>query len=165
MALQTAGVRCPIIGAGWSGVRPDRWPVEAVSALHADLAAQNCGHAARPQGQSGVKVFNDLGFGGYLIYAAPQTRVYIDDRCELYGDYGLREYERLAREPALIDALALYDDIPYALTRAHSGFDGHFAASPFWKLLHRDATAALYARTQATASAKSPRPWSGGGRE
>ena len=101
-----------------------------------------------------VKVFNDLDFGGYLIYAAPQARVYIDDRCELYRDDGLLQYERFTRNPELIDAFAAYEDVPYALTKSGSRFDRHFRGSPAWELLHRDATAALYARQPQFADAK-----------
>lgn len=136
LLLQAVHLPLPILGAGWSRLSPDRWPVEAV-----DVLRQRAAGDVAP-----VKVFNDLGLGGYLIYAAPETRVYIDDRCELYGDEGLLQYERFTREPASLDAFAACENVPYALTKCGTRFDKHFRASPAWRLLHRDATAALYER-------------------
>ncbi|MBN2563735.1 MAG: hypothetical protein JXQ75_22690 [Phycisphaerae bacterium] len=95
-----------------------------------------------------VKVFNDLGLGGYLIFASPQVQIYIDDRCELYRDDGLLQYSSFLRTPESIDAFAAYEDIGLALTRSRSRFDEHFAASPAWTTLYRDATASLYTRVE-----------------
>ena len=73
--IQAAGIRCPLIGAGWCRLDPTYWPVEATKVLREHLAT-------RPEDR---RVFNDMLFGGYLIYNAPESRVYIDDRCELFS--------------------------------------------------------------------------------
>jgi hypothetical protein len=41
--------------------------------------------------QPGQPLFNDLAYGGFLIYYT-QLRVFLDDRCELYGDDFLADY-------------------------------------------------------------------------
>src|SRR5207248_348962 len=40
----------------------------------------------------GTPIFNDMLFGGFLIYFTPDLKVFVDDRCELYGDRWLGEY-------------------------------------------------------------------------
>lgn len=144
VVLQAAGTRCPVLGAGWSALSPAQWPIRAVAALRANLPPRD-----RP-----ARVFNHLGYGGYLIFAAPETRVYIDDRCELYRDDGMLRYARLAADPRAVDALAVYDGIDFALVRAGSSFDRHFSRGGWWRLLHRDETAALFARLPAAVAGR-----------
>ena len=62
--VQAAGIRCPLIGAGWCRLDPTYWPVEATRVLREHLVA-------RPEDR---RVFNDMLFGGYLIYNAPEAR-------------------------------------------------------------------------------------------
>ena len=40
----------------------------------------------------GTRIFNDANLGGYLIYHAPSLKIFMDDRCELYGDDWIRDY-------------------------------------------------------------------------
>ena len=40
----------------------------------------------------GTPIFNDANLGGYLIYHAPSLKIFMDDRCELYGDDWIRTY-------------------------------------------------------------------------
>src|SRR5207237_8033198 len=40
----------------------------------------------------GTRIVNDAKLGGYLIYHAPSLKIFMDDRCELYGDDWLRAY-------------------------------------------------------------------------
>ncbi len=79
-ALQAARLPVPVIGAGWVRFDPDFVPV--------DLNAAVREHLDRP----GVRVFNDANLGGYLIYFAPNAKVFMDDRCELYGDDWIESY-------------------------------------------------------------------------
>ena len=138
LALQANAVACPLIGARWSRLDPACWPVEATQELRRQIG----------RGGSGRKVFNDLGMGGYLIYAAPETHIYIDDRCELHRDDGLLQYEQFSTKPELIDAFAAYEGIDWALTKTGSRFDRHFAVTQHWRQLHRDTTASLYGRVK-----------------
>jgi hypothetical protein len=39
-----------------------------------------------------VRLFNDANLGGYLIYHAPAVKIFMDDRCELYGDEWIKHY-------------------------------------------------------------------------
>jgi hypothetical protein len=105
------------------------FPVEAVA-------------RARAAGISGP-VFNEFAWGGYLLYAWPEQKVFIDGQTDFYGEQLTREYatiretgtgwqEALARRG--VELMLLPPDAP--LVRALS-------RSPSWKVQHLDATAAL----------------------
>jgi hypothetical protein len=93
-----------------------------------------------------ARVFNDMRFGGYLIYSVPGTRVYIDDRCELYGDAALRRYHEILARPELFEGLAASDEIDLALIRRGSRLDRRLEADPGWRPLASDPVGSLYER-------------------
>jgi hypothetical protein len=136
LAVQSAGLRLPLIGAGWARINPDDWPVQSTRRL-ADLAARS---------ETPLRVFNDMLFGGFLTYASPRLRIAIDDRCELHRDDGLRRYLDLRDHPASFEAMTLYDGARYALVERGSRLDRYLAASVRWKSLCREPSAALYER-------------------
>jgi hypothetical protein len=116
----------PLVQAGFD---PSAFPVEAVA-------------RARAAGLSGP-IFNEFAWGGYLLYAWPEQRVFIDGQTDFYGEQLAREYatiretgagwqEALARRG--VELMLLPPDAP--LVRALS-------RSPAWKMQHLDATAAL----------------------
>lgn len=89
LVVQGAGLPLPYVGRNWVRLDPRSCPVDLLPELH---HLESCEPAGTP-------VFNEMLFGGFLIYHTPGLRVFIDDRCELYGDDGLMAY-----------ALALRDD-------------------------------------------------------
>ncbi len=139
LLLQGSGIRCPLVGSGWARLDDDVWPVEAAEALRTQLGG----------GSSNGRVFNDMLYGGYLIYHVPAARVFIDDRCELYGDWGLTQYASIHRRPALLDGPAIRDGIAYALVQTGSRADRYLNRTPGWEPLHHDPTASLYHRRAA----------------
>lgn len=144
--LKTAGASVPVIGANWANVSDRHWPVAAVDA--ARRAARSILRDADSAygDHEPVRVFNDLGFGGYLIYFAPELPVYIDDRCELYGDAGLRRYREIVSHPELFVGLADYDGINLAIVRRGTKLDWHLSSDTGWRSVHRDDVAAVYCR-------------------
>ncbi len=97
VVLQLAGVHVPVLGRGWATLDRRYWPVN----LLPELRAYEREH---PQG---TPIFNEMLFGGFLIYHTPGLRVFIDDRCEIYGDEGLLAYaEALDHNPAQVDRWA-----------------------------------------------------------
>jgi hypothetical protein len=134
-SLQCAGLRIPLIGAGWCRADPSYWPVKTAAVLREEIDR-------RP----GARVFNDMLFGGYLVYAVPSAKVFIDDRCELYGDQSLVRYMRLCSNAGLFNAVAAYDDIHYALVMADSPLDRRLASDPTWTRLSAETSASLYRR-------------------
>ena len=127
-----------------TGFPPDQFPVAAYSHI--------------PQG---ARLFASDKFGGYLIYrAAGSRKVFFDGRSDLYGADFLKQYGRLVQaRPGWSEIWARYrfthallpNDAPLASALQQSG----------WRVVYRDQTATLLARTDA-APPTEPRPLESG---
>lgn len=138
LALQLGRVPVPVLGHGWARLDPGYWPVELLPELRAY-------EASHPQGAA---VFNDMLFGGFLIYYTPGLHAFIDDRCEVHGDQRLSEYHRaLGGETALFDGWAEQYDLEIALSVPGSPFDRYLRESPDWRLVRETGAASLYRRS------------------
>ena len=145
IVLQVREVRTPVIGHGWARLDPSYWPVELLPDLQ-ELAASV---------PDGTPIFNEYLYGGFLIYHTPKLRVFVDDRCELYGDKWLFDFvhgEWQDTHPEMDS-----DALQFALTRTGSGFDHYFrhqfivarrtgARFPRWMVVRQTETATLYRR-------------------
>jgi hypothetical protein len=137
LVLQLAGARVPVLGRGWATLDRRYWPVD----LLPELRAYEREHS------QGTPIFNELLFGGFLIYHTPGLRVFIDDRCELYGDEGLLAYaEALERDPARVDRWANDYGFDLALAATGSGFDRYLRQARGWTLVRETEAACLYRR-------------------
>lgn len=135
--LQSQGISAPLMGANWASLSQNYWPVKAVPQLRQAIA------------ESGdPRVFNKMTFGGYLIYAVPEAKVFIDDRCELYGDDFLMQYESLMRNPKEFDLVAGKWPFGFAFVSARSKLAAYLANHADWQELYKDDTSSLYARRQ-----------------
>jgi hypothetical protein len=127
----------PVVGHGWARLDPELWPTELLPELR------------RQAEQKPVKrIFNEYAFGGFLIYYTPEIPVYVDDRCELFGDQWLYEYVRAEANPGpyLEEQQRKYGLFELALTQTGSGYERYFEDSEEWIALSRTATATLYER-------------------
>jgi hypothetical protein len=139
LVLQLTGVRCPVLGRGWAALDRGYWPIDLLPELRAY-------EKSRPDG---TPIFNEMLFGGFLIYYTPGLRVFIDDRCELYGDQGLLAYATArARDPARLDRWAREFGFELALTESGSGFDRYLRRAHGWALARETAPASLFRRTE-----------------
>ena len=139
LVLQIGGRPAPLMGAGWVRFSPERWPMGLLPKLQ----------AVSSQCPEGVKIFNDLDFGGWLIYFTPGFRVFIDDRCALYGEEFLAAYEESRRHrPAQLDQWQQEYGFLWALVRRESSWDRYLARQPHWQCLGRDQAAAWYQRRE-----------------
>ena len=141
-ALKVGGVSASFLGAGWVNLASDVAPVEALPTLRAYAADHRPGQA----------IFNDMNFGGFVIHFLPTLKVYIDDRCELLRDAGMREYFELMGDPRRIEALADRYGLELALVTTDSPthpspFDRYLSASPRWCRVHADRVATVYRRS------------------
>jgi hypothetical protein len=138
LVLQVTRVPLPLVGAGWARLDPDHWPVGLLPELRRWENAE----------PGGTPIFNEYALGGFLIYATPGFRVFIDDRCEVYGDRGLAEYARAEwRDTA--EVMADWERryrFDYALTWRGSRFDRHCEQSDGWVLVGRTSGACFYRR-------------------
>ena len=135
LAFEIARVPLPVLGHGWARLDPTYWPME----LLPDLQAFERAHP------DGAPIFNEMLFGGFLIYHTPGLHAFIDDRCELQGDARLRDYRR-----AILGETQFYDDwarqygFEIALSVTGSGFDRYLRDSPHWELVRETRPASLY---------------------
>ena len=133
--LQATGVRAPILGRGWVQLDPKHWPVELLPELR----------QAEREHPEGTRIFNDFLYGGFLIYYTPGLKVFIDDRCELYGDEWLTQFSEAVRShPERIDRWQETYRFPYALVARGTAFDRYLGQSRRWSVVKRTGTATLY---------------------
>ena len=136
LTLQTLNISFPILGKGWARFDPAEWPVE----LHSELQKINDKTTL-----SDRQIFNDLHFGGFLIYYTPNLKIFIDDRCPLYGSNFLLAYDAARNNnPQQIDLWQNQYHFRYALVQAGGPFDRHLQQSGHWTMLGRSAAATLF---------------------
>jgi len=137
LLLQAGGVRVPVVGRGWARHDPQQWPVGLLPQLKAIEQAN----------APATRVFNDLPLGGFLIFHAPRLRVFIDDRCALYGAGLLRAYDHARRlAPERIDQWQRRYGFRYALVETNTPFDRYLGMHGRWRLVVRTDSGALYER-------------------
>ncbi|HEX7362825.1 MAG TPA: hypothetical protein VF283_20230 [Bryobacteraceae bacterium] len=101
-------------------------------------------------GASG-RMLNEYAYGGYLIWAAPKGKVFIDGRCDLYDHAGvLAEYIKWATLQE--DPRVLLDKyrISLCLLPKNARIARVIPLLPGWKSIYSDDTAVVFARTTAT---------------
>ena len=141
VALQAFRLPIPLVGHGWARENPDIWPVALLDELQAR-------QYERPEG---TRIFNEYALGGFLIYHARGYRVFVDDRCELFGDAWLSEFldaPQSAPGEYIEESQKKYGSFDYALVYASDepSFYSYFQQSPSWVEIKRSATEVLYRR-------------------
>ena len=139
VALQAARVSVPFVGSGWAEHSAKQWPVEVLDVLKAN----------EPGVGEPNQIFNDYIDGGYIIYHAPGYKVFVDDRCEVFGGPWLVEFVKAGQSNtamAMEKWQAAYGKFDFALTRTGTGFDDYFKTAPGWGCLKRGEKAAFYKR-------------------
>jgi hypothetical protein len=139
LCLQTTKIPLPVIGSGWAGPDSSHWPLELLGKL-TKLNEKTI--------MPGERIFNDLKFGGFLIYHAPNMKIFIDDRCPLYGTGFLTEYDDARRaNPQQIDLWQQQYGFKYALVESGNPFDLYLQRSGSWTVVGRSGAAVLYRST------------------
>jgi len=139
LLLQVNRVPVPLVGSGWAVHDPRHWPVELLDVLKAN----------EPHAAAGNRLFNDYIDGGFVIYHAPGYKVFVDDRCEVFGGDWLLAFVRAGSEDtagAVGKWERDYGRFDFALTRTGTGFDQYFKATPGWECVKRTDTASFYKR-------------------
>jgi hypothetical protein len=135
LACQVIGVSMPVFGAGWARLDPAQWPMEILPQLR----------QYEQEHPPGTPIFNEMLFGGFLIYYTPALRVFIDDRCELYGDEGLLEYaDALVNAPRRVDEWRDLHGFDAALTIENSPFDRYLKTAHGWNLVAKSDAGNFY---------------------
>jgi hypothetical protein len=103
---------------------------------------------AREQQVEG-KIFHDFVWGGYMLYAWPEQKVFIDGGTDFYGPDLLRAYmDAASLRPGWRDSFAAWD-IRYALVAPTTTFAHELLRQPGWSVRDCDATAVLIERGRA----------------
>ncbi len=135
VVVVAAAIVVQLVGRGWARFDTDVCPMELLPTIEEI-------NRSSPEGE---RVFNDMRFGGFLIYHAPRLRIFIDDRCPLYGTEFLSAYQRAQNEePAQLDHWREEYGFRYALVASGGRFDEYLSTAAGWKLVERARAAALY---------------------
>ena len=83
-------------------------------------------------------MYNDANLGGYMIWFHPDQKVFMDDRCELYGDDWMWEYvQAITKHPERIEGWADRWGFDRALVQCDAKkplkLESYLAASPRWR--------------------------------
>lgn len=165
--LLAAPIVCRIVAGWWDGYDPRKdqplgnaaliaiaigtclWQFPPQRDLQQRIAATQpvqAVAAVRRLGLSGPMI-NDYTWGGYLIWALPEHKVFIDGRADLYAPLGIMsQYKRwalLQEDPALL--LHKYA-IRFCLIRRSSPVAQALRYMPSWRRVHEDAVAVVYVR-------------------
>ncbi len=122
----------PSTAQRWVKLDPSYWPVEVLPELK----------TIQQEVPRGTPIFNDMPFGGFLIYHTPCFRVFIDDRCELYGDDFLFRYVKAERSDFETWTKQYHFNI--ALLKTGSNYRKYFDDNPDWLVVKRGRAAVLY---------------------
>ncbi len=134
LSAQIVKAPIPVIGYRWARLDPAQWPVD----LLLDLRQLQASRVQEP------RIFNALEFGGFLTFHTPRIKTFIDDRCELFGEFLFEYVEAERRDPAKIDAWADQYRFHAALARTDSTLDRYLQSSDRWLRVRRTEAATLY---------------------
>lgn len=105
-------------------------------------------------------MFNDYGFGGYLVWArGPEHKVFIDGRGDVYEHGGLlSDYMHVTRiQPGALAVLDNYG-IQSCLIERDAPLATLLSSSPKWKRAYFDNTSALFVRIGSVAKTNQTAP-------
>jgi hypothetical protein len=126
----------------WAQFDPKTWPLEVLDVMRE--------HEPKPGEPN--RLFNDYTDGAVAIYFTPGYKVFVDDRCELFGDAWLVDFVKTGNaEPDVVKTRMAewqktYGNFHYALTRTDTPFDNYFANNIMWQRIATSATANFYVR-------------------
>jgi hypothetical protein len=128
----SGSAQLPSTAQKWVKLDGSHWPIEILPELQAI-------EKSRPRG---TPIFNDMLFGGFLIYHTPGFRVFIDDRCELYGDEFIMKYVKAERSD--VETWVETYRFELALLLPDSNYRIYFEGNPDWRVVKRGPSAVLY---------------------
>ena len=95
------------------------------------------------------RLYHDFAWGGYLLYAWPQQRIYIDGGTDFFGEDLFREYSMIkAMAPGWRDRLEAHD-VSLLLLRRESPVSHQVARDGTWSMWYCDSLAVVFRRSEA----------------
>jgi hypothetical protein len=120
----------PIIA---TGPLTNRFPVAAVQYLQKNLEAVT------------GEMFNDYGWGGYLMLVLPERKVFIDGRMDFYGDVLVNEFNEVNDVRPGWERVFKEYRVGWTILPAKHTLNSVLALHPAWKLIYSDEVAVIYA--------------------
>ncbi|QEL20007.1 hypothetical protein [Limnoglobus roseus] len=138
LVSQAARVPLPVIGSGWAKLDSPAMPMDMVEPLQAFARTV----------PAGTPIYNDMNFGGFVIYFAPTLKNFGDDRFELCGDEWLTDYvETIGKHPERFDGWQRRYGFTTALlstSEPREPLEEYLIQSSRWQRIAQGRTAALY---------------------
>jgi hypothetical protein len=91
-------------------------------------------------------MFNDYGYGGYLIFMLPEHPVYMDGRTDLYGDEMVTQYININRAGGEWEAQLEEDDVQWVIVSSESGLANSLRRTTGWTLDYEDDNTVIFTR-------------------
>ncbi len=135
-----------LIGLGLAGGRigETRFLPDRLDASEFPVAAVD---RARASGLSG-RIYNEFHWGGYILFAWPEQKVFIDGQTDFYGEALLRDYAAVRElAPGWRDILDRWR-IQIVMVPSQTSLTHELARDPGWVLWHCDPTAAVLQRAK-----------------
>lgn len=102
----------------------------------------------------GRRLFADFTWGGYILFAWPEQRVFIDGGTDFYGSEVMRDYDEVsALDPGWRDILDRRR-VDLVLTKSHSKLAREIVRTPGWAMWYCDSVSVI-AKRDSTASSMS----------
>ena len=129
----------------WSGLAPAKffetteYPIEAVQWIHAH------------RGELGARLYNDYGFGGFLLWWLPDDKTFIDGRMPAWriGDRWIF-YDYMALASGQSPALGVLDKygVDWVLTAVGGVLDRELNEQPIWSVRYADHKVRIYGKAR-----------------
>ena len=113
---------------------PTQFPVAALRAV--------------PPDELPPELFNQMRWGGYLLYEYPEIRIFMDGHADYFGEALTREYLGIRHlAPGWQDALDKYD-VDWTLTMPMAPISQALEMSPEWLSVYADEVAVVFRRVE-----------------
>ena len=95
--------------------------------------------------QSG-KIFNEMEWGGYLLYEHPEILIFLDGHADFFGEELVGEYMTVRQGYAGWSEILDRYGVDWTLTRRSAPVNQLLEVSPDWELVERDGVSAVFRR-------------------
>jgi hypothetical protein len=96
------------------------------------------------------RLYHEFAWGGYLLYAWPEQKIYIDGGTDFFGEDLFREYSMIKQmEPGWRDRL-VRQEVSLLLLRRESPLSHEVARDGAWSVWYCDSLAVLFRRSEAS---------------
>jgi hypothetical protein len=91
-------------------------------------------------------MFNDYGWGGYLIYALPERKVFVDGRNDFYGEELLDEFATVNTPKPGWDAVLAKYHVGWTILPTGHPLNTILSLRTDWKQVYADDVCVIYTR-------------------